>query len=367
MNLNKIIYKINNENFKKFQVFNSENTLNFFIISDFSKIPSDEIVRLLNNDRKIIIDDNSIVCVEKVKEIFEGLDSSNKLENLYISKEAYLRCGFHKEFSDLLAELEIINESNADLIVKSDIPLQVGLKLKYFENPDYLLKVLDGTLYIKKIFLEKFDNFKFSLKNEFENLLHFGKIVKNNLITSSNIFIEEKSKDYNIVCNVLDLENNFYPEIEKMEKWGLLSCLDLDNNLIASLNENESNNLPNFLHFESKTFGWIDAVKIKRNIKKQNIKKIILENIEWLDNFEELKICTEYGFNFMRTKTLPQINKVDRTIALYTKFDGWNKNTSLIENPEDVPFEMLYFVHELKRILCVETIYLRLHGVEIEV
>ncbi|RXY97223.1 hypothetical protein D8X55_00795 [Malacoplasma penetrans] len=367
MNLNKIIYKINNENFKKFQVFNSSNTLNFFIVSDFSKIPPQEIIRLLNNDRKIIIDDNSIVSVETIKEIFSTLQFSDKLKNLYISKEAYLQCGFHKDFSDLLAELEIINESNADLIVKSDIPLQAGLKLKYFENPDYLLKVLDGTLYIKKIFLEKFDNFKFSLKNEFENLLKFGTIVKNNLISSSNIFIEEISKNYNVICNVLDLENNFYPEIDNIEKWGLLSCVDLDSNLVASLNSEESNHLPGFLHLESKNFGWIDAVKIKRNIKKQNIKKIILENIEWLDNFEELKICTEYGFNFMRTKTLPQINKVDKTIALYTKFDGWNKETKSIINPEDVPFEMLYFIHELKRILCIETIYLRLQGVEIEV
>lgn len=367
MNSNKIIYKINNESVKKFQVFNTPNTLTFFIVSDFSKISTDEIIRLLNNDRKIIIDDNAIVNVERITEIISNLTNKDKIKNLYISKESYLQCWFHKEFSDLLSELEILSDSNPDSVVKSDIPLQVGLKLKYFENPEYLLKVLDGSLYIKKIILEKFDDFKFNLRNEFENLLNFGKLIKDNLVTSSNIFIEKISRQYNVVCNVLDLENNFYPEIDSIEKWGVLSCVDFDNDVVASLSETELTRLPQFLHFQNKSYGWIDAVKIKRNIKKQNIKKIILENLDWLDNFEELKICTEYGFNCVRTKTLPQINKVDKTIALYTKFDGWNKITKTLLNPEDVPYEMLYFIHELKRILNVETICLRLQNLEIEV
>ncbi|MDE5545023.1 MAG: adenylosuccinate synthetase [Malacoplasma sp.] len=367
MNLNKIIYKINNENFKKFQVFNSPNTLNFFIISDFSKISTDEIIRLLNNDRKIIVDDNAIISVEKVMQILSGLQSESKKANLFISKEAYLKCWFHQKFSDLLSELEITNTNNPDLIVKSDIPLQIGIKLKYFDNPDYLLKVLDGTLYIKKIFLEKFENFKFDLKLEFERLLTFGRAIKDNLITSANIFVENQAKNYNVVCNVLDLDNNFYPEIDGIEKWGILSCVDLDNSIVAYLNEQEISNLPYFLKYNGRSFGWIDAVKIKRNIQKQNIKKIILENIEWLDNFEELKICTEYGFNFMRTKTLPQINKVDKTSALYTKFDGWNKDTKNLLFAEEVPCEMLYFIHELKRILGVEEISLKLQNLEIKV
>lgn len=128
--------------------------------------------------------------------------------------------------------------------------------------------MLDGILYIKKIFLEKFDNFKFSLKNEFENLLKFGIIVKNNLIFFLNIFIEEIFKNYNVICNVLDFENNFYFEIDNIEKWGLLFCVDLDSNLVAFLNFEEFNYLLGFLYLEFKNFGWIDVVKIKRNIKK---------------------------------------------------------------------------------------------------
>lgn len=365
MSLNKVIYKINNEKIKKFQVVNNINTLTFFIVSDFQKLPTDELVRLLINNRKIIIDDNAIIDVDKIYEIKELLNDETCFNNLLISKEAYIRMWFHKEYCELLNELEILNDNNPDLIVKSDIPLNSGIKLKYLETPDLLLKTLDGSLYLKRMVLEKFEKIDFNLKKEFENIINFGYDIKSNLIPSSNIYIEKIAETSNVVCNVLDLNNNFYPEIANLEKYGIISCLDFDDDLVATLDDRDLIHVPYNVKKNYKNIGWIDAVKIKRIIKKQGIRKIILDNIELYDFLSEIKVCTEYGFNRNRTKTYPFINRNDVIIPLYTRFFGWRQNVLEINDPNDVSYELLYFLHELKRILEVDEIVVKLKTLEI--
>lgn len=365
MNSNKIIYKINNKKIKKFQVTDNHNTLTYFIVSDFSKIPTDEVARLLNNNRKIIIDDNAIVDVKKIKEIKELISDQYKFSNLLISKEAYLKTWFHDEITNLLFDLEIIDDKNSDKIVRSDVPLNVGIKLKYLENPSFLLKILDGSIYIKKLLLEKFDEFNFNLKEEFEKIINFGHEIKENLIISSNIYMEKVSRTHNIICNVLDLENNFYPEISNIQRYGIVSCLEFEDNMVAKLNYAEACQIPQSVRQEHKNIGWIDAVKIKRILKKQSIRKLVLENIEYYDLLNEIKLCTEYGFNKNRTKTYLKGDNLDERIPLYSRFSGWKTITAELDDPRQVPYELLYFIHELKKILEVDEIVVKLKSLEI--
>lgn len=366
MNLNnKVIYKINNQTIKKFQISQLENTLTFFVVSDFSKISIDEIVRLLKNNRKIIIDDNTVVDIEKIKEIKEILNDNLKFLNLYISKEAYIKLWFHKEFSNLLLDLEILEENDSDKIVKSDIPLNIGIKFKYLENPNYLLKMIDGSLYIKKLIMQNFDETNFNLKEEFEKVINFGHEIRENLIVSSNIYIERIAQTTNVICNVLDCKNNFYPEIHNIERLGLISSLEFDLDIVAKLNYSEACQIPYSVRKDFKNIGWIDAVRIKRILKKQSIRKIIIEDIENYDLLNEIKVCTEYGFNKNRTKTYLQPDNLDERIPLYTRFVGWKTITSELENPSEVPYELLYFVHELKKILEVDRIIVKLKMLQI--
>lgn len=364
MNQNKIIYKLNNENVKKFPIVSNENTLTFFIISDFTNLSISEITRLLKNNRKIIIDDNAIVDIDKILNIKRSVDVM-QFKNLLISKEAYIKMWFHYEYANLLSELEILSVNDADKVVNSDIPLDIGIKIRYLENPEYLLKTLDSSIYLKKIVLEKFDDIEIDLKQEFEEIIKFGHEVKDNLISSSNIYIEDVSKNFNVVCNVLDVNNNFYPEVFDIEKYGIVSCVEFKNNLVAQFSEKDLLYVPSSLKKEEVKVGWIDAVKIKRAIKKQGIRKIILENVSLCDAFPEIKVCTEYGFNKNRTKTYFEQTTCDETIPLFTRFAGWRKLTDELINPNEVPYQLLYFVHELKRILEVKEIVIRLRNLEI--
>lgn len=368
MYLNKIYYKINNENLKKFNVIDNSFVKTFFIVSDFSKISVDEVVRLLSNNRKIIIDDNAIVDIEKIYEIKATVDTKEAFENLFISKEAIIKTWLHTEHADLLFDLEILNENNSDNVVISDAYLNHGIKLKYLEKPNHLLKMLDSSIYVKKLIIDAFDDdISINLKDEFESIINFGNQIKNNLITSSNIFIEELSKRYDVICNVLDIDNCFYPELNNCQRIGIASVFDFSTNAISFVEGNDISNLPESIKKEFLDASWIDAVKLRYYIKKQNISKVILENLEYFDNFSEIKVCNEYGVNQHRTKTYVNFDESDDVVPLYSKFVGWKTPIYNINDYRFIPKQVFVFLHSLKRLLCVKELVVRLANFEIAV
>ena len=66
MGVKSIVYKLNSENFKEFKIDNSNNSETLFIIRDSDNIEVKEILRLLKNNRKILISDHSIIDCEKI-------------------------------------------------------------------------------------------------------------------------------------------------------------------------------------------------------------------------------------------------------------------------------------------------------------
>ena len=224
----KIVYKLNNDNLKEFDVLNDVDTETLFLIKDFTKIPELEVIRLLKKNRKIIISDGAILDVDKLLWIKNQLiKEPHYFNNLLISKETFIKSWFHHEYFDLLKELEIFSNMKSDDIVRSDMNLDIGIKVKYFENPDYLLKILDNSLYIKKIVIERFNQFDFNLSQEFDKLISFYHSIKSNLITSISIFIEQNYNDKNLVCNILDNKTSEQLLNISSTNFGVVSCLDI--------------------------------------------------------------------------------------------------------------------------------------------
>lgn len=368
MYLNKAIYKANNECLKKFNVISDDNLVKtYFILSNFSGISVNEIVRLLNNDRNIIIDDKSVIEIDKLYEIIELLDDEEKINNLKISKEAIIKLWFHQEYADLLHELEIIDNNNSDNIAKADLLTNSAIKIKYLDNPEYLLKVLDSSIYLKKTFLSQFQEIEIDLKKEFSKLINFKHDVNHLFINSSNIYIEQLSLKQNILCNVVNIENNFYPQAPNIEKWGVISLLDFDSESICNFDIKDLSYLPYSLKKEFSSISWIDAVKVRKILKKQAISKVLIENLDQYSNLKEIKVCTEYGFNRERTKTIYEFDKNDNIVPLYSKFIGWNRQIDNLENEEQIPNELLIFGHSLKRILNIDLIRIKLKNFEIDI
>ncbi len=365
MNLSKLFYKINNENVKKFEIINFKNVDIYYIVKNFSNISVNEIVKLLENDKKIIIADNAIVCMEKITNVKNKLNDDKKFSNLLISKEAYIKTVFHEEYSNLLHSLEIFNAKDSDAVVRSDIALDLGIKFSYFSVPDYLLKVVDGSLFTKKIVFEKFGHSCFDLKEIFDEIINFGHEIKNNLIISSNMFVEKISSDSNMVCNIFDIENDFHPEIKNVQRWGIISPFDFIDSSRA-LTTAEMKKIPKDIKKEFKKMSWIDLVSIKHNLKKQNITNVIFQDIEYYDDLDEIKVCSANIYSNEMTKSF--IDKSSSNMhPLFTKFKGWKKDTQQITEYNDIPSELLDFLKWMKNFLDINRVVVRLKEFEIAI
>ena len=361
---NKIVYRLNNDKFKEFCVLKSKKDRTFFLINDFSNLENEEVVRLLNNNRRLVICDNAIIDIEKIIEIKKLLNDDFLFKNLLISKECYLQTWFHKYFFHLLEELEISEKIDIVSVIESDIPLHIGIKIKFFDNPEYLLKSLDGSLYLKKLTLEKFYNFSFDLGNEYNKLMDFYKEIKDNVIISSLIFFENFDKNYGFICNVIDNKNTAMISQLQANKEGIISCYDYSYDVNARM-DSFSKKLVKIDY--CKKVGWIDAVKIRKLVNELLIDTIVLENFDCYNDLKEIKICTEYGFNFTRTKNMPLIDEGDSVIPLYSRLEGWRLDINKIEDPTFVPHQFLKFIHETKKQIGAKKIIARLNKLEITI
>lgn len=363
MSVKSIFYKLNNELVKEFEVYKSNNLDTLFIIKDFLNIDVNEIVRMLRNNRKILISDHTVLDMNKLLEIKDKINDNQVLFlNLLISKECYIKNWFHNEYYEVLKELEISNMFTVEDIVRSESFIKTSIKLKYFDSPSYLLKTLDNSLFIKKMSLESFDVFKYDLANEFNKLIDFYKEIIDNLVPSTSIFIEQFSKENNLICNVVD--NLAYEELVNIdgERVGIVSAIDISKSCVAEMNEIEKMSInikPNA------TIGWIDMVDLKHKVKTLNIDRLYIKNLEKYDNLLEIKVCSEYGFNNNRTKSVQDIDEMDYICPLYSKFDGWQKDILNIEEPSDVPCELIYLISEIKRMSSVKEVVVLLKHLEI--
>lgn len=363
MAVNSIVYKLNSENLKEFSVHNSSEVNTIFVIRDFYNIDASELSRLLRKNRKILISDHSIIDINKLLSLKHSLkDQPELFNNLLISKECYLKSWFHSEYYDVLKELEISNMIDVEDVIRSETLLKTTIKLKFFDSPSYLIKVLDSSLFVKKMSLESFEIFKYDLVNEFNSLVSFYNEIKNNLIPSVSIYIEQISKETNTVINVVD--NLVYEDLVNIDanKVGIAHAVDISNTTVAAMDIYEKH----IIRFpQTINVGWIDAVELKHKIRKMNIDTLYLNGLEMYDNLDEIKVCSEYGFNNIRTKSIQDIDENDSIVPLYTKFDGWRTETFDIENPDEIPHQMLYLISEIKKMVDVKEIIVLLANLEI--
>lgn len=362
LDLNKIVYKLNSDKFKEFHVLKSLQDKTYFLINDFSKIKDEEIIRLLQNKRNLIIGDETIVDVDRVVNIKRLLNDDLLFKNIKFSKECYLQCWFHKEYFALLKELEISDKINEDSVVTSDIPLNTGIKIKFFDNPEYLLKSLDGSLYLKKLTLEKFyETISFNLAHEFNKLLDFHNFIRDNIINSSLMFFENLDKTSGFVCNVIDSTNSQMLSQLNAAREGIVSCYDYSDDIVARM-DSFSKKLVGVYY--SKKVGWIDTVRIRKLVKDLSIDTIVIDNLHLYNDLKEIKICVEYGFNFNRTKNLPLIDEGDSVVPLYSRHDGWRLEVEKIDDPNLIPKQFILFIHELKKYMNVNNLVVRLEKFE---
>ena len=93
--------------------------------------------------------------------------------------------------------------------------------------------------------------------------------------------------------------------------------------------------------------GWIDLPALKYAIMINGVTELCMMKADVLDSFEEIKVCTHYKINGEEFDYFPfEIGK--DTIPVYKSLKGWNTDITNIIDQNNLPKELLDYIHFLE-------------------
>ena len=98
--------------------------------------------------------------------------------------------------------------------------------------------------------------------------------------------------------------------------------------------------------------GWFDVPLANYSVMINGFNEITITKLDILDNFKEIKVCTEYELDGIKSKNLSTfINQLDKVRPIYTTVPGWNSSTIGISSFSQLPSEAQDYIHYLEEIL----------------
>lgn len=96
--------------------------------------------------------------------------------------------------------------------------------------------------------------------------------------------------------------------------------------------------------------GWIDLVALRYAVHINGINEIALTKLDVLDQFEEIKLCTDYTIEGQQTRHFPlNLRRLEVAKPVYTTLPGWKQSTVTIASRSSLPKntqEYLGFIEE---------------------
>ncbi len=86
--------------------------------------------------------------------------------------------------------------------------------------------------------------------------------------------------------------------------------------------------------------GWIDLVALKYAVRINGMDELALTKLDILNNFEEIKLCTQYEINGTKTGTYPvTLADLEKAKSVYKSMPGWNSDITQSKLMNDLPQE----------------------------
>ncbi len=104
--------------------------------------------------------------------------------------------------------------------------------------------------------------------------------------------------------------------------------------------------------------GWIDLVALKFACIINGVTQLVMTKADVLDAFDELKVCNSYKVDGVEQQEVPyQMTKV-AIEPVYKSAEGWNTNTSILNNYASLPVTMKNYVSYINNYLGVDIKYI---------
>jgi len=100
--------------------------------------------------------------------------------------------------------------------------------------------------------------------------------------------------------------------------------------------------------------GWFDAPLANYSIMINGFNEITMTKLDILDEFDEIKVCTEYECNGEKSKNLSTfINQFEDIKPIYTKLPGWKCSTLGVNSFENLPQKAREYIKYIEGILSI--------------
>jgi len=89
--------------------------------------------------------------------------------------------------------------------------------------------------------------------------------------------------------------------------------------------------------------GWLDLVALKYAVMISGVTELIMMKSDVLDDFDTIKVATEYIVNGVASKHVPFDTQANIT-PVYKEFKGWKKDLTGIIDEKELPYEFMTYV-----------------------
>lgn len=101
--------------------------------------------------------------------------------------------------------------------------------------------------------------------------------------------------------------------------------------------------------------GWIDLVALKYAVRVNGINELTLTKIDILDDFKEIKLCTEYLVDGEPTDTFPlDLPDIDSVEPQYKTLPGWQQSLEDCQTLEELPANARKYLEFIQDYLDVD-------------
>ncbi|MCI5055317.1 MAG: adenylosuccinate synthase [Flavobacteriales bacterium] len=94
--------------------------------------------------------------------------------------------------------------------------------------------------------------------------------------------------------------------------------------------------------------GWIDLPALRYSIQINGVTSLAIMKVDVLSGFDEIKACTHYELNGERLDFIPYDLSDENLKPVYKSFKGWDEEVWNIQDPEQLPTELLEYLDFLE-------------------
>jgi adenylosuccinate synthase len=104
--------------------------------------------------------------------------------------------------------------------------------------------------------------------------------------------------------------------------------------------------------------GWIDLVALRYACMINGVTRLVMTKADVLDDFEKLKMCTQYRTGGKLTEEVPFQMLHQAIEPILSEFNGWKKDITTIKDFQSLPEEMKTYISFIDSYLKVKVSYI---------